>query len=396
MRKIYLGNIFVKCKLKLPQKNPLAVAPLLLFSLVSVGFMAEAEAGKLLDYVNSENYTALNTEIGGLIKSYEADFLKESDLEIALDEVSTSDPALEEKLTKWVIATPDSVAAHLVRGSYYNNVGWMKRGVKFYDQTTKQQIDGMQYYFRKAYADLEKAKSLDENLVHARIIEMDLLKSYGEHERIKALRDEALKINPYSFTVRRYYIASVTPRWGGSMAEIENEIKTARPYYDKNPRLKTLEGELYKELGDQAISARQYKQAIDYFSTALEYQANGYNYNRRGYAFHLTGDYSSALKDYDKAIELSPFYSNAYGNRGGAKYKTKNYEGAIEDYSKALSSDPDNAELLDFRGYTYLLIGDAQSAHADLERAVALAPNIKRYHEDLESAKKALATGKSN
>ena len=52
------------------------------------------------------------------------------------------------------------------------------------------------------------------------------------------------------------------------------------------------------------------------------------------------GDYTGAIADYDKAIELDPNYATVYHNRGLAKAEIKQYTEAIADYNKALELDP--------------------------------------------------------
>ena len=52
------------------------------------------------------------------------------------------------------------------------------------------------------------------------------------------------------------------------------------------------------------------------------------------------GDYTGAIADCDKAIELEPNFALAYHARGFAKAKLKEYEGAIKDYDKAIELDP--------------------------------------------------------
>ena len=53
--------------------------------------------------------------------------------------------------------------------------------------------------------------------------------------------------------------------------------------------------------------------------------------------------YTEAIADYDKAIELDPKLAPAYMNRGVAKYNLKQYSEAIADYDKAIELDPDYA-----------------------------------------------------
>ena len=50
-------------------------------------------------------------------------------------------------------------------------------------------------------------------------------------------------------------------------------------------------------------------------------------------------DYTGAIADLDKAIELDPNYALAYTNRGLAKAHLKQYSEAIADYDKAIELD---------------------------------------------------------
>jgi tetratricopeptide (TPR) repeat protein len=47
--------------------------------------------------------------------------------------------------------------------------------------------------------------------------------------------------------------------------------------------------------------------------------------------------WKSALKDYDKAIEIAPNFVSALLNRGGLKDENGDYQGAISDYEKILN-----------------------------------------------------------
>ena len=61
--------------------------------------------------------------------------------------------------------------------------------------------------------------------------------------------------------------------------------------------------------------------------------------------------YKEAIKDYTKAIELTPNYTNAYGNRGSAKDELGQYQEAIKDYDKAIELEPNTAYLYNDRGW---------------------------------------------
>ena len=54
-------------------------------------------------------------------------------------------------------------------------------------------------------------------------------------------------------------------------------------------------------------------------------------YNNRGHAYAEEGDFSQAIFDYTKAIELNAFYVKAYNNREIVYYKLKEYDKAWAD-----------------------------------------------------------------
>ena len=62
------------------------------------------------------------------------------------------------------------------------------------------------------------------------------------------------------------------------------------------------------------------------------------------------GKYEEAIKDYDKAIELDPDYSDAYNNRGLAKYYLDKYGEAIKDFNKVIELTPNYTNAYYDRG----------------------------------------------
>ena len=77
------------------------------------------------------------------------------------------------------------------------------------------------------------------------------------------------------------------------------------------------------------------------FSTAFSQTAK--EYSNRGITKIELGDYSGAIADFDKAIELDSNYAGAYINRGTAKSELQDLIGAITDYNKAIELDPNFA-----------------------------------------------------
>ena len=95
-------------------------------------------------------------------------------------------------------------------------------------------------------------------------------------------------------------------------------------------------------------------------------------YYNQGQKKYQSKDYSGAISDYTKAIEIKPNYAPAYNNRGAAKYKLNDFYGAVSDYNKALKIDPKDPRAFTNRGSAKRLIGDKKGACSDWRKASSL------------------------
>ena len=60
-------------------------------------------------------------------------------------------------------------------------------------------------------------------------------------------------------------------------------------------------------------------------------------YAKRGKAYSALRDYTSALKDYEQAIQLDPKHTDAYIGRAVARFMQKDYDGSWQDVHKVES-----------------------------------------------------------
>jgi len=95
----------------------------------------------------------------------------------------------------------------------------------------------------------------------------------------------------------------------------------------------------------------------------------------RGSYYHTTGDYQSAIEDYTKAIELSPYEPYVYYIRAITFDEQKNYDLAIADYTKAIELDSYGAYAYYYRGVAYGELGEYDLAIADYTKAIGLDSN---------------------
>jgi tetratricopeptide (TPR) repeat protein len=144
----------------------------------------------------------------------------------------------------------------------------------------------------------------------------------------------------------------------------------------------TLTAEAYNNRGVASRALGDYEEALADFNRAIEldpYFAGAYD--NRGITYYLMGENDLSLADFNRAIELNPDYSMTYGNRGELYYRRfHDNERALADFNQAIALDPENALAYNNRGNLYIDADYAQYEDAiqDYTRAIALQPD---YYE---------------
>jgi tetratricopeptide (TPR) repeat protein len=103
----------------------------------------------------------------------------------------------------------------------------------------------------------------------------------------------------------------------------------------------------------------------------------GWIYAWRANAKRAAGDYRGALKDFDSAARLQPYYHRAFVWRGGLLRKLGRHSEALSDLDRALAMDPHYSLTYWERGLARRGLGDIVGAAFDLDRAYLL---DHRYH----------------
>jgi tetratricopeptide (TPR) repeat protein len=94
-------------------------------------------------------------------------------------------------------------------------------------------------------------------------------------------------------------------------------------------------------------------------------------YASRGNIFALLQQNDKAISDYSEAIRLKSDFSDAYYNRGNIFLAVKQYVLAISDFNSAIMIRQD-AKYYHNRGLAYQMLGQAEQAKHDLEKAQQL------------------------
>jgi tetratricopeptide (TPR) repeat protein len=122
-----------------------------------------------------------------------------------------------------------------------------------------------------------------------------------------------------------------------------------------------------------------FSEAFDVYSYVLSHrprQEQKWALIGRGYALAKMQDYASAIKQYQRAIELDEHFAPAYNAWGQALYEEKHYESAIGLFQSAARLDTRYAFPINGIGNCLLEIGKAEDARAEFKKAIHIAPKF--------------------
>lgn len=165
------------------------------------------------------------------------------------------------------------------------------------------------------------------------------------------------------------------PFYIGEIYEVNNEFKTALPYYDKA---------ISKEFS--AVIARRFyycykklghvENAMKYIDLALKLDTT--NVEDLGSKAGLYADMykmDKAMEVIDQLVKKAPDNSYSYRKRAEFKIKMKQYEDAIEDLSMAITLSPSAIHAYSSRGRCYEKLGKKELAKKDFNKLLELDPD---------------------
>lgn len=129
------------------------------------------------------------------------------------------------------------------------------------------------------------------------------------------------------------------------------------------------------------ILMEDYRQAEKTIDKAIEFNSDyAPFYLTRGKAYFHRGKYKSAIKDFNRGLDLiigqnnKELESEFYVNRGATYQKLLNYDEALNDYSQTIKINPDNPNVYMYRGNLYYQNNDFNEAIDDFDKVIEIDP----------------------
>ena len=112
------------------------------------------------------------------------------------------------------------------------------------------------------------------------------------------------------------------------------------------------EAEALKNKGNTCMQEKKYAQARDYYTEALEVAPSGPTshvyYSNRAAALLSMRNFTEAVWDAERSINLKPEYAKAHARLGLAKFLLGHYESAVKVYTKAVQLEPNNKSSIQY------------------------------------------------
>ena len=174
----------------------------------------------------------------------------------------------------------------------------------------------------------------------------------------------------YSQTAREYLNQGNAKR---QLKDFRGAIADFTKVIEINPKDKWI----YYTRGEAKIGIKDYNGAIEDFNKALELDSeNSLAFSDRYHALKII--------ECSKKIQTDPTNTNAYCYRGDSKNSLLDYTGAIADYTRVIEIDPYFAWAYNNRGLAKISLGQKVSGCMDLKKAKELGlseaqESIKEY-----------------
>ncbi|UTF58676.1 DUF4124 domain-containing protein [Gilvimarinus sp. DA14] len=351
---------------------------------------AYSEAFYLRHLLRTGQYDQLNRELEFRQQAVERDNTQDIALRSVYSTFASAENKMLNEINRWVNATPDNYQPYLARARCRGVRGWAERGGAYAHRTPRDNFSRMQREFAFAHDDLKKALAINPRALMAFVIQISLAQPIADRVAANRALQEANRMYPDNYIVRRAYIRLLVPRWGGSWNEIETFVSRQPLDTSANPKLKQLAGFEDYERGLEHYRSKDYDLAIESFNKSLTTGPNSATLYQRGRAHYWLRKYRLAIDDFNGAIHLQPDIDYFHYWRAKAFYYFGSYSNALADIERAYalnSADEDTTEFREkiFRNYNHPELSDADNnlARQMVEKEVAKYDEQNQFKQSL-------------
>jgi tetratricopeptide (TPR) repeat protein len=362
-----------------------------LVCLLLVGCAADGPAPRpdrlaLIALLKDGQFTTIETTIDGYQQQFEADPQVQWPAIEAFKAFDNSDPAIEPRLNEWAATMPDSYAATLARGVYYEHVGSLCRSASYGADVDDHAFDAMDRDLAQARLDLQRALALNPRLVFAYETLADMATADGNGPETERILKAGLAEAPDAIALYIDVLADVAP---SAVHDYLAILAQRHPKVAAHPWFRGYED--YQD-GYRLLAQDRYADALAAFDRAVAVgpRVPGFHKGRAEALFGLRR-YDEAIAAQARVVEVWPDAPGHHADlalflarRGGPDARA-NMEKALASMDKAIALDRLSPCLLKDRAIILDGLGRHRDAAADLDAAMTygaynLAVQLERAH----------------
>jgi predicted Zn-dependent protease/TPR repeat protein len=311
------------------------------------------------------DHAGLERLLAGRQLAFERDSAESPALEEAFHAFDKVSRSAEAALDEWVAKSPTSYVARVARASFCLSQGLDARGGAFIGETAAEKLQSMRFYLDRARADLERSLKLSGKpyLSHAYL--MTIERVGGGRGRGDEHYAAALKLAPQSVELRLRRMTSLEPRWGGSLAKMQELAAQTRKDLGDESAANRIAARIPAYRAFERSSAKDWAGALKHFDEAIALHAGANALCERADVLRELKREAEAFADVKAALSKSR--ENRACMQRATYYAARTHDAgeAVQVLNLVLEADPHSAHALNQRGWRYQALGKLDAAFQD-------------------------------
>lgn len=212
-----------------------------------------------------------------------------------IDVPDVRSPTFGKKMDDWVAHAAGDAIPPLLRAQYEYSAAWARRGPYFISVTPTENIEAFNDYMTQALKDIDASIKLDHTNPYSYRLKLSILSDVGLAGEMKAWFEASIVAYPDYFALYHSVLDTLTPKWGGSVAEMYRFVDDYAGRSPDGSPLKMLYLALYDDLVDDAgiTCSRDADRDTEILAPCIAIQM------KKAVAPHLDEQVEKALRLYD-------------------------------------------------------------------------------------------------
>lgn len=289
--------------------------------------------------LRSGQFAQLDQRYNTLQERYEQGTINDRELTLKYQAFYDTSPENEAFLNQWIGKNPNSYPARLARGIYLRKLGEAARGAAYVKDTPRENMVKLQQYLERANEDFLDSLKLSRKPIVTLLHLINSSMMRGDKKESIVWLNYANRIDPNNYGIKRRYLLTLTPRWGGSYDQMWAFLKECRDQQTSAEFLRIFESTIYLDQAKSLAEQDQREQALPLYRKALSLLEGIDNTERldalKGVVYNGANptNLEEFSREIDETLRLAPTERMILGYRGWIRFKQHRYDEGIRDYA---------------------------------------------------------------